>query len=86
MKSRDLTVGLQTMQNFFLGDDYDAKIMKNSTILLKYGSTVVQHIVLFGKKKRFEIWPADMYLEGSDQHRGWCSSLLDLVELEAKHH
>ena len=53
------------------------KIMKNSTISLKYGLIVVQHIVLFWKKKRLK-WPADMYLEGSDQHRGWFhSSLLE---------
>ena len=38
---------------------------------------VDQHTVLFWKKKRFK-WPADMYLEGSDQHRGWFhSSLLE---------
>ena len=32
-------------------------------------------------------WPCDMYLEGSDQHRGWFqSSLLTAVATRGGHH
>ena len=40
--------------------------------------TAVLLTVLFWKKRKDLKWPADMYLEGSDQHRGWFhSSLLE---------
>ena len=46
--------------------------------LLKYGSIVDPHISFVLEKRKDLKWPADMYLEGSDQHRGWFhSSLLE---------
>ena len=47
-------------------------------ILWRYGSTVdATHSFVLEKRKDLK-WPADMYLEGSDQHRGWFhSSLLE---------
>ena len=46
--------------------------------LLKYGLIVAQPIHLFLEKRKDLKWPASMYLEGSDQHRGWFhSSLLE---------
>ena len=33
-----------------------------------------QHTALFLEKRKDLKWPADMYLEGSDQHRGWFHS------------
>ena len=38
---------------------------------------VAQHIALFWRKEKDLKWPADMYLEGSDQHRVVSSSLLE---------
>ena len=47
-------------------------------ILLKYGSIVDLRTVFVLEKRKDLKWPADMYLEGSDQHRGWFhSSLLE---------
>ncbi len=63
---------------FFLGDDYDAKDYEKLNDIVEVwfdsGST---HSFVLEKRKDLK-WPADMYLEGSDQHRGWFhSSLLE---------
>ncbi len=62
----------------FLGDDYDAKDFEKLNDIVEVwfdsGST---HSFVLEKRKDLK-WPADMYLEGSDQHRGWFhSSLLE---------
>jgi len=62
----------------FLGDDYDAnnyeKLNDIVEVWFDSGST---HSFVLEKRKDLK-WPADMYLEGSDQHRGWFhSSLLE---------
>ena len=62
----------------FLGDDYDAKDYEKLKDIVEVwfdsGST---HSFVLEKRKDLK-WPADMYLEGSDQHRGWFhSSLLE---------
>ena len=61
-----------------LGDDYDAKDYEKLNDIVEVwfdsGST---HSFVLEKRKDLK-WPADMYLEGSDQHRGWFhSSLLE---------
>jgi len=63
---------------FFLSDDYDAKDYEKLNDIVEVwfdsGST---HSFVLEKRKDLK-WPADMYLEGSDQHRGWFhSSLLE---------
>ncbi len=63
---------------FFLGEDYDAKDYEKLNDIVEVwfdsGST---HSFVLEKRKDLK-WPADMYLEGSDQHRGWFhSSLLE---------
>ena len=63
---------------FFLGDDYNAndyeKLNDIVEVWFDSGST---HSFVLEKRKDLK-WPADMYLEGSDQHRGWFhSSLLE---------
>ena len=67
MKSKDLTAGSQTMQKF-LGDDYDTKDYEKLNDIVEVwfdsGST---HSFVLEKRKELK-WPADMYLEGSDQH------------------
>lgn len=67
---------------FFLPKDYQCKCGSNEFEKIEdildvwFDSGVSHKAVLFGKIK----WPADMYLEGSDQHRGWFhSSLLESV-------
>jgi len=62
----------------FLGDDYDSseyeKLNDIVEVWFDSGST---HAFVLEKRKDLK-WPADMYLEGSDQHRGWFhSSLLE---------
>ncbi len=62
----------------FLGKDYDAKDYEKLNDIVEVwfdsGST---HSFVLEKRKDLK-WPADMYLEGSDQHRGWFhSSLLE---------
>ncbi len=62
----------------FLGADYNAndyeKLNDIVEVWFDSGST---HSFVLEKRKDLK-WPADMYLEGSDQHRGWFhSSLLE---------
>ncbi|MFL2882850.1 MAG: isoleucine--tRNA ligase [Pelagibacteraceae bacterium] len=62
----------------FLGKDYNAKDYEKLNDIVEVwfdsGST---HSFVLEKRKDLK-WPADMYLEGSDQHRGWFhSSLLE---------
>ncbi len=62
----------------FLGNDYDSKDYEKLHDIVEVwfdsGST---HSFVLEKRKDLK-WPADMYLEGSDQHRGWFhSSLLE---------
>ena len=62
----------------FLGEDYNSddfeKLNDIVEVWFDSGST---HSFVLEKRKDLK-WPADMYLEGSDQHRGWFhSSLLE---------
>ena len=63
---------------FFLGEEYDPddyqKLNDIVEVWFDSGST---HSFVLEKREDLK-WPADMYLEGSDQHRGWFhSSLLE---------
>ncbi|HEY0184093.1 MAG TPA: isoleucine--tRNA ligase [Rhodopila sp.] len=63
----------------FLGNDYNPddfeQVMDIVDVWFESGSTHA-----FVLEKRGLPWPADLYLEGSDQHRGWFhSSLLEAV-------
>jgi len=63
----------------FLGNDYDAtqyeQVRDIIDVWFESGSTHA-----FVLEARGMPWPADLYLEGSDQHRGWFhSSLLEAV-------
>ena len=62
----------------FLGDDHNEKDYEKLNDIVEVwfdsGST---HSFVLEQRKDLK-WPADMYLEGSDQHRGWFhSSLLE---------
>ncbi len=59
----------------FLGKDYDAgKFEKINDILDVWFDSGTTHA--FTLEDRGLKWPADVYLEGSDQHRGWFQSSL----------
>ncbi len=62
----------------FLGEDYNSKdYEKLSDIVEVWFDSGSTHSFVLEKRKDLK-WPADMYLEGSDQHRGWFhSSLLE---------
>ena len=69
----------------FLGEDYNPsdyeKLNDIVEVWFDSGST---HSFVLEKRKELK-WPADMYLEGSDQHRGWFhSSLLEACGTRGK--
>ena len=68
----------QKPSSYFLGDDYDekeyVKVMDIADVWFDSGST---HSYVLEDRKDLT-WPASLYLEGTDQHRGWFhSSLLE---------
>ncbi len=69
----------------FLGADA-ANYVKSTDILdVWFDSGVTHFTVLRGSHKDLLQWPADLYLEGSDQHRGWFhSSLLTSTMLDGR--
>jgi len=62
----------------FLGEKYNAEDYdKTSDIVEVWFDSGCTHSFVLEKRKDLQ-WPASMYLEGSDQHRGWFhSSLLE---------
>jgi isoleucyl-tRNA synthetase len=62
----------------FLGEDYaNDDYEKMTDIVEVWFDSGCTHSFVLEKRKDLK-WPADMYLEGSDQHRGWFhSSLLE---------
>ncbi len=62
----------------FLGEEYDSnEYQKLNDIVEVWFDSGSTHSFVLEKRKDLK-WPADMYLEGSDQHRGWFhSSLLE---------
>ncbi|MBN9788270.1 isoleucine--tRNA ligase [Pseudonocardia sp. TMWB2A] len=62
----------------YLGDKYDAADYERVTDILDvwFDSGCTHAFVLESGKWPDLKWPADLYLEGSDQHRGWFQSSL----------
>ena len=60
----------------FLGSDYDADAYEKVTDILDvwFDSGCTHAFAL--EPRADQRWPADLYLEGSDQHRGWFQSSL----------
>ena len=58
----------------FLGDDYDAALYEQVTDVVDvwFDSGSTHSFVLENREDL--AWPASLYLEGSDQHRGWFQS------------
>jgi isoleucyl-tRNA synthetase len=74
----------------FLPDEYKCEkcgggsFEKETDILDVWFDSGVSHVAVLTKDRGLK-WPADMYLEGSDQHRGWFqSSLLESVGTRGK--
>ena len=73
--------GIEAWQNMsveeLIGDEaamYEKKIAIRSTSGSDSGAT--HYTVLRGSHNAQSVYPADLYLEGSDQHRGWFHSSL----------
>jgi isoleucyl-tRNA synthetase len=59
-----------------LGDEADDYLKNRDTLDVWFDSGTTHETVLRGSHKAQSTFPADMYLEGSDQHRGWFHSSL----------
>ncbi len=59
-----------------LGDDADRYVKNRDTLDVWFDSGSTHQTVLRGSHAAQSTFPADMYLEGSDQHRGWFHSSL----------
>ncbi len=59
-----------------LGDDADTYVKNRDTLDVWFDSGVTHQTVLRGSHAAESHFPAEMYLEGSDQHRGWFHSSL----------
>ena len=59
-----------------LGDDADLYEKNKDTLDVWFDSGTTHETVLRGSHKEQSAFPADLYLEGSDQHRGWFHSSL----------
>ncbi|WP_295757164.1 isoleucine--tRNA ligase [Undibacterium sp.] len=71
--------------NEFLGADADMYVKNRDTLDVWFDSGTTHYTVLRGSHKEQSVFPADLYLEGSDQHRGWFhSSLLTASMLDGR--
>jgi isoleucyl-tRNA synthetase len=59
-----------------LGDEADQYVKNRDTLDVWFDSGTTHETVLRGSHAAQSTFPADMYLEGSDQHRGWFHSSL----------
>jgi isoleucyl-tRNA synthetase len=59
-----------------LGDDAAMYVKNKDTLDVWFDSGTTHQTVLRGSHKEQSAFPADLYLEGSDQHRGWFHSSL----------
>ena len=59
-----------------LGDDAEHYVKSRDTLDVWFDSGTTHQTVLRGSHAAKSHFPADMYLEGSDQHRGWFHSSL----------
>ncbi len=84
MEKEGADVWFEKENEYFLPEGYTCScgskdFEKEDDILDVWFDSGVSHIAVLKRRKELK-WPADMYLEGSDQHRGWFhSSLLESV-------
>jgi isoleucyl-tRNA synthetase len=62
--------------NEFLGSDAKMYVKNKDTLDVWFDSGATHQTVLRGSHAQQSHFPADLYLEGSDQHRGWFHSSL----------
>ncbi|MEM9987881.1 MAG: isoleucine--tRNA ligase [Pseudomonadota bacterium] len=76
IKDRGVDAWFDTDAAEFLGDQYDPSAYEKVTDILDvwFDSGSTHSFVLEAREDLS--WPADIYLEGSDQHRGWFQSSL----------
>ncbi|MEG8098794.1 isoleucine--tRNA ligase [Candidatus Liberibacter brunswickensis] len=60
----------KNMRDFFLGKRANEPWIQSKDILDVWFDSACTHTMVIEKKPTLS-WPADVYLEGSDQHRGW---------------
>lgn len=88
-KTTGADVWFEKDASYFMPEDYKCPVCggkdfeKEQNILDVWFDSGVSHSVVL-KHTNNLIWPADLYLEGSDQHRGWFQSTL-LASLTAGH-
>ncbi|HYF60348.1 MAG TPA: class I tRNA ligase family protein, partial [Burkholderiaceae bacterium] len=74
------TGGIEAWQSLdpreLLGDEADAYEKNRDTLDVWFDSGTTHETVLRGSHAGQSTFPADLYLEGSDQHRGWFHSSL----------
>jgi isoleucyl-tRNA synthetase len=72
--------GIEAWQNIsveeLLGDEASMYVKNRDTLDVWFDSGTTHFTVLRGSHKAQSTYPADLYLEGSDQHRGWFHSSL----------
>ncbi|MFZ6814370.1 isoleucine--tRNA ligase [Undibacterium sp. Rencai35W] len=83
------TEGIEAWQKIevadLLGDEADMYVKNRDTLDVWFDSGTTHYTVLRGSHKEQSQFPADLYLEGSDQHRGWFhSSLLTASMLDGR--
>lgn len=68
-----------------LGDEAKDYVKSTDILDVWFDSGTTHYTVMRGSHKDLLTWPADLYLEGSDQHRGWFhSSLLTGTMLDGR--
>ena len=80
-QTRGADVWFETAADELLGDQTscpncgNGKLVKETDILDVWFDSGVSHAAVLEQRANLK-WPADLYLEGSDQHRGWFHSAL----------
>lgn len=90
IKKEGLSIWFEKEAAYFLPDNYKCpkcsslKFSKEDDILDVWFDSGVSHQAVLRERDNLE-YPADLYLEGSDQHRGWFqTSLITAMAIEEK--
>ncbi|NHZ32402.1 isoleucine--tRNA ligase [Massilia rubra] len=75
-EERGIDAWLSIEPKDLLGDDADMYVKNKDTLDVWFDSGCTHQTVLRGSHAAQSHFPADLYLEGSDQHRGWFHSSL----------
>ena len=75
-EERGIDAWLSIEPKDLLGEDADMYVKNRDTLDVWFDSGCTHQTVLRGSHEEQSAFPADLYLEGSDQHRGWFHSSL----------